>query len=153
MANGSRPSGVGAVLLWCVLVPVVGFLVLITCGLISVALGLLSGGADTPFKGTAWQVPFMMLAIFAVLILFLAHVASRLIASLRGKDVDHLIPPIAQLVFSLLLGLAGLGMMVAALLGRHTGRVYGGVTVIFLAHAAHVARKMWTARTLSPRLE
>ena len=127
----ARPIKNGKVLTGCVLVPVLFFLAMFLIGFLALVLDSASG--FDPVKGESWQ-PALLSAVF---ILFLGRIALGLIATLRGKSAT-LIPHVVQVVLALVLGLAGLGLGLAGLLGfvSLSGAASGlGTAPIFLAFA------------------
>ncbi len=145
-------------LLGCILVPVLLCAVCFALSTVGVALALVFAGDKGPFAGKV-GVGVFSVVLNGLLAWFFAIVARRMIASMRGKEVPHLFPPIVGVVVGGLVGLACVGTGIAGLVGlagegRHDA---GGVKafpigVLFLAYAAHRARA-WLRHRREPQAE
>ena len=133
----------GRGLLGCVLAPVLVLCVVFGLGAVMFA-GVLALGALDPAKDAPIGVALAGLVTLGLLALFFGTVARRLIASIRGKEVPHLMPPVLALGLAVVIGLAGvIGGVAALATGKGT---YGagrgmGVGGVFLGNAVHVVRK------------
>lgn len=136
------------VLLGCVLAPVLFMSAAFAIGAVVFA-GLLALGALHPSANVPVVVAIAGLVTLGPLALFFGTVARRLIASMRGRDVPHLMPPIVALVLAIVLGLAGVIGGVAALATGKGGYGAGrgmGVGIVFLVYAARTISKRRAAK-------
>jgi hypothetical protein len=131
----------------CLLVPVAFFFVSSAAGAILCAVFITLGDRG-PWKGLSPAAMFGGLASAVLMALFMGRVAHGLWASMRGRRVEHLIPPWLTITLSALLGLASLGSTIVGLVvGGPAVSVRGGFAgFAFLAYAIMALRKRFGAK-------
>ena len=131
----------------CVLVPVALMTAFLVMGVGLVAFAIVVDGERGPFEKPPLAI--MSVAILGLLAGFFAVVTRRLVASLRGKEVPHLFPPVVGLVAGGLMGIASIVTGIAFIFGAKVGSGAAngiGIGLLFLGYAGQCARRMIRAR-------